>query len=98
MDGMGLPWLRVPVSVAVFAALGMLARHYLVIHAVCGTFRLRERISAYAQRLQGKGFTRIHRCYVVNEAWVRARTATAVELAGGEILPIGRRFRVHADA
>lgn len=74
------------------------ARHYLVIHAVCGTFRLRERISAYAERLQGKGFTRIHRCYVVNEAWVRARTATAVELAGGEILPIGRRFRIHADA
>lgn len=69
------------------------ARHYLVIHATCGTFRLREKISAYAERLRGQGFTRVHRCYVVNDAWVRVRSATAVELANGERLPVGRRFR-----
>ncbi|OUP09840.1 LytTR family DNA-binding domain-containing protein [Collinsella sp. An2] len=68
--------------------------HYLVIHTPSGAFRLREKISAYAARLAGEGFTRIHRYYVVNDAWVSRRSAAAVELTTGDQLPVGRRYRL----
>lgn len=68
-------------------------RHYLMVYARCGTFRIRGKISEYAERLREAGFVQIHRCYVVNDARVRRRATGAVVLATGEELPVGRRYR-----
>lgn len=68
-------------------------RHYLMVYARCGTFRMRGKISEYAERLREAGFVQIHRRYVVNDAWVRRRATGAVVLATGEELPVGRRYR-----
>lgn len=67
--------------------------HYVVIHARCGTFRVRGRISDFEQELAGAGFTRIHRDIVVNDAVVAQRTSHALDLITGEQLPVGRTHR-----
>lgn len=68
-------------------------RHYLIVHARCGTFRIRGRISEYAERLACAGFVRTHRCYLVRIASeIKIRTAD-VELADGTRIPVGRRYR-----
>lgn len=64
--------------------------HYVVIHARCGTFRVRGRISDFEQELAGVGFTRIQRGIVVNDAVVAQRSSHAVDLITGEQLPVGR--------
>ena len=68
-------------------------RHYLIVHALCGTFRVRGRISEYAGRLEGEGFVQTHRCYVVNASHIASRRRAEVELVDGIRIPVGRRFR-----
>lgn len=68
-------------------------RHYLMIYTACGTFRIRGRISEWAERLSRSGFVRTHRCYVVNRAAVVVVRHDGVEHTGGTRVPIGRRYR-----
>lgn len=68
-------------------------RHYLIVHALCGTFRVRGRISEYAGRLAGEGFVQTHRCYVVNASHIASWRRAEVELVDGIRIPVGRRFR-----
>lgn len=68
-------------------------RHYLVIRAPSGAFRVRARISEYAERLSCAGFVRIHRCYLVNARYIETVCANEVVLSDGERLPIGRTYR-----
>lgn len=68
-------------------------RHYLIVHARCGTFRIRGKIPEYAERLVCAGFVRTHRCYLVRIASdVKIRTAE-VELGDGTRIPVGRSYR-----
>lgn len=68
-------------------------RHYGMVHAQCGTFRIRGKISEYARRLAGEGFVQTHRCYVVNASHVASARHAEVELVDGTRIPVGRRFR-----
>lgn len=68
-------------------------RHYLVIRACSGTFRIRGKISEYAERLSHADFVQVHRCYVVNMRHIEVVRTNEVVFSDGERLPIGRRYR-----
>lgn len=81
-------------SVPLASVLYLEARlHYVIVHARCGTFRARTKISIFEAQLAGAGFTRIHRGIVVNDAAVAHQTSHAVDLITGEQLPFGRTRR-----
>ena len=68
--------------------------HYLTIHTISGgAFRIRERISAFEERLRPAGFIRVHKSYLVRADAVRQATGSQVELATGEKIPVGRAYR-----
>ena len=67
--------------------------HYVIVHARCGTFRMRGKVSSFERDLADAGFTRIHRGIVVNDSAVARRTAREDELTSGEHLPVGRTHR-----
>lgn len=73
-------------------------RHYVMIHAQCGTFRIRGKISDYASRLKDSGFVQTHRCYVVRWVSVVEVHHAYVELEEGTRIPLGRRFRASIAA
>lgn len=70
----------------------------IMIHAQCGTFRIREKISDYASRLKDSGFVQAHRCYVVRWVSVVEGHHAYVELEDGTRIPLGRRFRTSIAA
>ena len=54
------------------------------------------RLSDLEKELDGKGFLRIHRSYIVNLAHVSAFTASDLEI-GSQQLPIGDSYRAYVD-
>lgn len=57
------------------------------------TVRHRETLSHMEQQLDGKGFIRIHKGFLVNEQAVFRLLSDKVALTNGEELPIGRKSR-----
>jgi len=51
-----------------------------------------------AERRLGPGFVRVHRSYLVPRSRVAAVRAGAVELEGGDRVPVSRRYRAGAEA
>lgn len=49
-------------------------------------------MAAFEEQLVERGFTRIHRSYLIRNAAVSAFTGTKVRIEGAE-LPIGRSYR-----
>ena len=66
--------------------------HYVIIHARCGTFRVRGTISSFERDLANAGFTHIHRGLLVNDDAVTRRTAREVELENADDCPSGSRI------
>lgn len=50
-------------------------------------------LSRIEEKLFGRGFVRIHRSYLVRKNLIANVSAQTVELASGEVLPIGRAYR-----
>lgn len=63
--------------------------HYVEIHTKDGQYRIKESISAFADRL-GDTFYRIHRSYLVSLKYITRITRTSVTLEGKTILPLAR--------
>ena len=63
--------------------------HDIVIHTKTGEYRIKENISAFAQRLS-KDFFRVHRSYLVNLKAVIRIGRTSVTLESGAEVPVAR--------
>ena len=70
---------------------------YARLHVREQSFLLRGSISSLADRLGDRGFVRIHRSTIINQARIVAfhssRAGTTVLLASGVELPVGRKYR-----
>ena len=63
--------------------------HDIVIHTKTGEYRIKENISAFAQRLS-EDFFRVHRSYLVNLKAVIRIGRTSVALEDGAEVPVAR--------
>ena len=64
-------------------------QHYISIHTKEREYKLKENISAFADRLAA-GFFRIHRSYLVSLKYVVRISRTLITLEGGTELPLAR--------
>jgi DNA-binding LytR/AlgR family response regulator len=70
---------------------------YVKIHLLSGVLVTRENISTIATKLQGSGFVRIHRSYIISKRYVTAISSDGVELRNRQ-LPFGRAYKQSAVA
>jgi len=61
-----------------------------LLHTVRGNLDLTDSFESVVEQLDGLGFIRIHRSYVVNHRFIYSLNRTEVELDDGTLLPIGR--------
>jgi hypothetical protein len=72
--------------------------NYVQLHTAAGSFLMRSPISSIAARLEPFGFTRIHRCILVNASAIDSRNMmngklTSLMLRDGTHLQVGPKFR-----
>jgi two-component system, LytTR family, response regulator len=72
--------------------------YYVKIHVADRFFLLRETMKKMEERLPGSSFTRIHKSYIVNHAFVKAlhrqeNNEYEIELADSSQLKVSRNFR-----
>ncbi len=68
-------------------------KHCVKVHTKDSTVKSWGTLEQEMERLRPYGFTRIHKSYVVNMRYIRKSTSLCVELTGGIILPIGRKYK-----
>lgn len=56
-------------------------------------FEFYSTLQQLCELLESKGFVRIHKSYLVSIKHIFKRTSTEIEMANGEILPIGRAYK-----
>ena len=61
-----------------------------ILHTEKEEYELNDGFESVAAELEGFGFIRIHRSYIVNYRFIHSINRTDVELDDGTILPIGR--------
>lgn len=61
-----------------------------LLHTLRGEYDLSDSFESVVAQLEGLGFIRIHRSYVVNHRFIYSLNRTEVELDDGTLLPIGR--------
>ncbi|MGZ3871305.1 MAG: LytR/AlgR family response regulator transcription factor [Mucilaginibacter sp.] len=69
-------------------------KDYIHVHTTEKTIAAKYKISDFEKELEGKGFLRVHRSYIVNLAHVTAFTANDVEVGKLEI-PIGESYKAY---
>lgn len=67
-------------------------RDYLLIHASDGKMMTKMTMATFEKEVQGHGFIRIHRSFLIRVRSVTSFTASEVEI-GEQTLPIGRSYR-----
>lgn len=67
--------------------------HYLIIHTINSSFRIRKKISEILEQLQPYGFIQIHKSYIVNKDHIIFINSNSCELSGHISLPIGKKYR-----
>jgi two-component system response regulator LytT len=70
-------------------------RDYLLIHTTDGKLMTKMTLSTFEQEVEGRGFVRIHRSYLIRARAVSSFTASEVDI-GDQTLPIGRSHRESA--
>ena len=69
-------------------------RHVIKVRYGAGeTFEFFSTLGATESLLEGLGFIRVHRSFLVNASAIERFGATALVLRGGEVLPVGRTFK-----
>ncbi len=63
--------------------------HYIVIHTGDGNYKIKENISAFAEKL-GNAFFRTHRSYLVSLQHIIRISRTSITIQGGTELPLAR--------
>lgn len=66
--------------------------NYLKIFTNDREYRFRNTLTAVENALEGDGFIRIHKGFLVNQAAIRILTAEEAELINGSRIPIGRSY------
>lgn len=66
--------------------------HYLYIHTVNSSFKIRKNLSGILEELKPYHFIQIHRSYIVNEKYVEAIESECI-LKNGTMLPIGSKYK-----
>ena len=70
-------------------------RDYLLIYTTDGKLMTKMTLSTFEQEVEGRGFVRIHRSYLIRARAVSSFTASEVDI-GDQTLPIGRSHRESA--
>lgn len=70
--------------------------NYLMLYTKKGSYRFRDTLQAVENVLEKKGFVRIHKGFLVNQAAVRVLGSEEVELTDGTKIPIGRNYSENA--
>jgi DNA-binding LytR/AlgR family response regulator len=69
------------------------AANYIELHTVHGKIMTYHGIGKILEKLPANGFSRIHKSYIVSQAFIRSIDYGQVTLEGQTILPIGRAYR-----
>ena len=67
--------------------------HYLLIHALNSTVKVREKISVALQKLEPFGFIQVHRSYVINHDRIKKIDTDNITLSDETIIPIGKKYK-----
>lgn len=67
-------------------------QNYVVVFTDKCNYRFRETLGNLEKELEGKGFLRVHRGYMVNQKWVFIFNSREIKLQDGCIIPIGRSY------
>lgn len=70
--------------------------NYVNVIAFEKVYRFRDTLSALEKRLEGKGFIRIHKGFLMNGEKMHIMKSDSVEMEDGTILPIGRSYAEEA--
>jgi DNA-binding LytR/AlgR family response regulator len=85
---------RIPLSEVVYVES---MDEYVRVHLLNGVLVTRENISTIGTKLEGNGFVRIHRSYIISRRYVTSISADGVEVRGKQ-LPFGRAYKQVAVA
>ena len=67
--------------------------HYLLIHTLNSTVKVREKISVALQKLEPLGFIQVHRSYVINHDRIKKIDTDNITLSDETIIPIGKKYK-----
>ena len=67
--------------------------HYLIIHTINSSFRIRKKISDILIELKQYGFIQIHKSYIVNKSHIVFINSNTCELSCHISVPIGKKYR-----
>ena len=67
--------------------------HYLLIHTLNSTVKVREKISVALQKLEPFGFIQVHRSYVINHDRIKKIDTDNITLSDETIIPIGKKYK-----
>ncbi len=70
--------------------------NYIRLYAASGTYQFRDTMQAVERELEDKGFIRVHKGFLVNQAAVRVLGSKEIELVDGTRVPIGRNYGENA--
>lgn len=67
--------------------------HYLFIHTLSATFKVREKISDILKKLAPLGFMRVHKSYIINQEYIKLKTHDRVIMLSNTEIPLGNSFK-----
>ena len=66
--------------------------NYVKLMTKDGDYRFRSTLSALQNALEGRGFIRVHKGFLVNQSAVKMLSSEGVELLDGTRIPLGRNY------
>lgn len=67
--------------------------HYLFIHTLSATFKVREKISDIFKKLESLNFIQVHKSYIVNKQYIRQQNTKELILASQTHIPLGNNYK-----
>lgn len=66
--------------------------NYLNVHTLSEEYRFRSTVTAVENSLSDKGFIRVHKGFLVNQAAVKVMGKDELEIINGTVIPIGKSY------
>lgn len=67
--------------------------HYLFIHTLSATFKVREKISDIFKKLESLNFIQVHKSYIVNKQYIRQQNTKELILTSQTHIPLGNNYK-----